>query len=93
MKSLVMLQALWRPVSGVVMALVVLAVALGWLPEGAEAHAESILTTAGTVLLGLTASRAVQRVQEAKAGNPAQVADEVVARLRDVIESSKAPKP
>jgi mannose/fructose/N-acetylgalactosamine-specific phosphotransferase system component IIC len=62
-----MVQALWRPVTGFVMSGVVLAIALGWLPPGAEEHATSILATAGAVLSALTASRAVQRVQEVKA--------------------------
>jgi hypothetical protein len=62
-----MLQALWRPVTGFVMSAVILAIALGWLPPAAEEHATSILATAGGVLSALTASRAIQRVQEVKA--------------------------
>lgn len=86
---LAMVQALWRPLTGFVMAGVVLAIALGWLPQSAEEHASSLLTAAGAVLTALTASRAVQRMQEVRAGNPAAVADEVVARIRAMIEAPK----
>jgi hypothetical protein len=60
-------QALWRPLTAFVMAGVVLAISLGLLPPGAEEHANSILTTAGSVLSVLAVSRGVQRVQEVKA--------------------------
>lgn len=87
------LQALWRPVTGLLMSGVVLAVALGWLPPAAEEHANSILVTAGGVLSALTASRAVQRVQEVRAqtsplGLPPE-AIEGLKRLGAMIEAGK----
>jgi hypothetical protein len=88
-----MVQALWRPVTGFVMAGVVLAIALGWLPASAEEHASAILSTAGGVLAALTASRTVQRVQEVKAqaspmGLPPE-AIEGLKRLGAMIEAKK----
>lgn len=89
------LQALWRPVTAAVMSIVVLLIALGWLPAAAEEHASAILTTAGGVLAALSASRTVQRVQEVKAqqaplGLPPE-AIEGLKRLGAMIEPG--PKP
>lgn len=89
------LQALWRPVTGLVMSGVVLAIALGLLPPSAEEHASALLTAAGGVLAALTASRAVQRVQEVKAQqmplNLPPEAIEGLKRLGAMIEPG--PKP
>lgn len=87
--NLPMIQALWRPFTAAVMSIVVLLIALGLLPASVEEHANSILTTAGSILSVLAVSRGVQRVQEVKAGNPANVADEVVERIRTMIEAKK----
>lgn len=78
------LQALWRPVTGLVMSGVVLAIALGLLPPSAEEHASALLTAAGGVLATLTASRAVQRVQEVKAQAAAPGVEEVTRQLREL---------
>lgn len=87
------LQALWRPATGFVMSGIVLAVALGWLPESSQHFANEILTAAGGVLAALTASRAVQRVQEVKAqsqpyGLPLE-AIEGLKRLGSMIDSGE----
>lgn len=87
--NLQIIQALWRPFTAVVMSVVVLLIALGLLPASVEEHANSILTTAGSILSVLAVSRGLQRVQEVKAGNPANVADEVVERIRTMIENSE----
>lgn len=91
--TLAMAQALWRPLTALIMSAVVIATSLGWLPANAEEHANSLLTTAGGVLAVLAASRTVQRVQESKAGNPAAVADEVAARLRELLAEFTPPPP
>lgn len=87
------LQALWRPVTGFVMSGIILAVALGWLPESSQHYANEVLTAAGSVLAALTASRAVQRVQEVKAqsspyGLPPE-AIEGLKRLGAMIDSGQ----
>lgn len=77
------IQALWRPVTAAVMSIVVLLIALGWLPAAAEEHVSAILTTAGGVLAALSASRTVQRVQEVKAqAVPAGVLLDALAKVK-----------
>ena len=77
-----MLQALWRPLTGLVMAVVVLLVALGWLPPAAAEHADSVLAAAGAVLVGLTGMRGAQRIAEVRAEAEAKQAG---AKLEEFI--------
>lgn len=83
-------QALWRPITGFIMAAVVLLVAMGWLPEAAQAHADTLLTAAGAVLMGLTGARGVQRVAEVKAeAAKVQAQAKIVEMLRAQIAAAK----
>jgi hypothetical protein len=69
-----MLNALWRPATAGAMALVVMAISLGWLPASAEPHANAILTAAGGIIAALAASRAATRVGEVRAASATEQA-------------------
>ena len=62
-----MLNALWRPLTGAIMALFPLLVGLGLAPAAAMQHVDALLAFCGAVLVLLTGARAYQRVYEVQA--------------------------